>query len=143
MKKKLIITITLFALAFSFYFFKEEEKPTLKVKETEIAVDLAITKEDQIKGLSGRKSLSPEEGMLFVYNQPRKVSIWMKEMNFPIDIIWIDEKKQISYFKKEVSPDTYPESFTPNRPVRYVLEVPAGFIENHNIQIGDNVEFEL
>ena len=143
MKKKIAIAIIIFSIIFLFYDFLNGEKTALKIKETNISVDLALTKEDQIKGLSGRKSLSSGTGMLFVYNQPRQVSIWMKDMNFPIDIIWIDDKKQVSYFKERVSPDTYPESFAPSMPVRYVLEVPAGFIMENDIQIGDNVEFEL
>jgi uncharacterized membrane protein (UPF0127 family) len=143
MKKKIAIAIIIFSIVSVFYYLVNEEKTNLTIKETEISVDLAITKEEQIKGLSGRKALPSGTGMLFIYNQPRKVSIWMKDMNFPIDIIWIDDKKQVSYFKKSVSPDTYPESFAPNVPVRYVLEVPAGFVEENYIQIGDNLEFEL
>ena len=143
MKKKIANAIIIFSIVSVFYYLVNEEKTNLTIKETEISVDLAITKEEQIKGLSGRKALPSGTGMLFIYNQPRKVSIWMKDMNFPIDIIWIDDKKQVSYFKKSVSPDTYPESFAPNVPVRYVLEVPAGFVEENYIQIGDNLEFEL
>jgi hypothetical protein len=106
-------------------------------------LDVADTNTLRRQGLSGRDSLAADEGMLFLYDLSGEYGYWMKDMNFPIDIIWIDDKKQVSYFKKSVSPDTYPESFAPNVPVRYVLEVPAGFVEENYIQIGDNLEFEL
>jgi uncharacterized membrane protein (UPF0127 family) len=51
--------------------------------------------------------------------------------------LWIDEAGKIVYIEKSLSPDTYPKTFTPTSPAKYVLELPAGFSQSENIQVGD------
>ena len=60
----------------------------------------------------------------------------MKEMNFPIDIIWLDENLKIVAIKENAMTESYPEVFTPSTPARYVLEVPAGFVQKNKISVG-------
>jgi hypothetical protein len=62
-------------------------------------------------------------------------------MNFPIDMIWIDENLKVVYIQKSAEPSSYPNSFTPNTNARYVLEVVSGFSENNNLKIGDTIQF--
>ena len=57
-----------------------------------LQVDLALTDEEKARGLSGRESLDEDEGMLFVFDVPGNYGFWMKDMNFAIDIIWLNEK---------------------------------------------------
>lgn len=108
-----------------------------------LEVELAVTDEDKKQGLSERRDISFSEGMLFVYDKSGYPTIWMKDMNFPIDIIWLSKEKEVVDFKTEVSPETYPDSFSPKKPAIYVLETKAGFIKKHNIKVGDKVYFEL
>ena len=106
-----------------------------------IKVDLALTPLEQERGLSGRESLKNDEGMLFIFPKPSINYFWMKDMNFPIDIIWIDFNFRVIYIQKDALPSSYPNSFGPGVDNSYVLEVSDGFSEKNNLKIGDSVEF--
>ncbi len=93
----------------------------------------------QEKGLSGRKSLQDNKAMIFIFQTPSLACFWMKDMNFPLDIIWLNDKKQIVYMEKALSPKTYPNSYCPSSPAKYVIEVNAGHILSDNIEVGDLV----
>ena len=85
--------------------------------------------------------MKKDEGMLFVFNHTGKYPFWMKDMNFPIDIIWIGEDLRVVYIKKDAKPESYPETFTPNQDAKYVLEVFSSFSEKNNLKEGDRVKF--
>lgn len=126
----------------SFRIFYPANINLVEVGGEKIMVDVANTPESRTLGLSGRKSLENDEGMLFVFDQPSKYSFWMKDMNFPIDIIWLDESKKIVHIKKDARPELYPESYAPRGDAKYVLEVVSGFSEKNNLKEGDKVKFE-
>ena len=113
----------------------------VKIAGKIIKVELATTPDSWQKGLSGREKLKEDEGMLFIFNHTGQYSFWMKDMNFPIDIIWLDNDFRVIYIKKNVQPESYPESFLPKQNARYVLEVLAQFSEKNNLKKGDRVEF--
>ena len=113
----------------------------LTIHNITIKVEIADTPISRERGLSGRTSLSDGRGMLFVYSAPGFYSFWMKDMNFPIDIIWIDEAKTIIGITKNISPVTFPETFQPPSLAKYILEVNAGWPDKNLIQIGDLVQF--
>src|SRR3989344_4851805 len=114
----------------------------VKIAGQSVKVDLALTPLEQEQGLSGRTELGPNEGMLFVFDTPGKYSFWMKDMLFPIDMIWLAPDSRVVYVKKDARPESYPESFTPNEEAKYVLEVSSGFSERYNLQIVDRAEFK-
>jgi len=114
----------------------------VKIAGQNIEVDLATTAPEQEQGLSGRTELGPNEGMLFVFDTPGKYSFWMKDMLFPIDIIWLAPDSRVVYVKKDARSESYPESFTPDEEAKYVLEVESGFADKYNLQVGDRVEFK-
>lgn len=93
------------------------------------------------QGLSGRQSLGEDQGMLFIFEQPGEHCFWMKEMNFPLDIIWLNENKQVITIKENVHPDTYPERFCPNKLAKYVIEVNAGIADRALISEGSQLQF--
>lgn len=146
---------------FLFLFFLVANKPNFwtsdiqnqKIQYIKIAgkilkIELALTPEAQEKGLSGRKELKENEGMLFVFNHIGQYSFWMKDMNFALDIIWLAPSEsgdkndlRVVYIKKNALPESYPETFTPNQNAKYVLEVLSGFSEKNNLKVGDKVEF--
>ncbi len=117
------------------------------IKQVQIAgqrvrVDVALTSVEQEQGLSGRESLAENTGMLFVFEKPGKYPFWMKDMNFPIDIIWIGEDMKVVYIKKDARPELFPETYGPgadDKEAKYVLEVKSGFADKNNLQIGDTV----
>lgn len=111
-------------------------------KDISIKVEIADTKEKKTKGLMFRESLGELEGMLFVYPKEDTQCFWMKNMKFPIDIIWINSDKIIVDIKKNLKPcNNFCESIVPIAKAQYVLEVNAGFTDKHSISIGDEVTF--
>jgi uncharacterized membrane protein (UPF0127 family) len=64
----------------------------------------------------------------------------MKEMNFPIDIIWVSSEKKIIYIKENATPASYPELFQPEDDAMVVLEVPAGDAKKYNFSIGEEIQ---
>lgn len=116
-----------------------EEKPFAIINDIEIELEIVRTDEEKARGLSGRESLAANAGMLFLYDQQTTPSFWMKEMNFPIDIIWIGGDKRIVDITENIAPETFPQLFRPRASVQYVLEVNATWAKNHNVAIGDEV----
>ncbi|KND48172.1 MAG: hypothetical protein AB201_01075 [Parcubacteria bacterium C7867-006] len=104
-------------------------------------VDVAETKYLLEKGLSGHKPLTKDEGMFFVFQKPDNYGFWMKDMLFPIDIIWISSDFKITHIEKSVLPETYPKVFYPEIDSMYVLEISAGSSDALNLKIGDSVQF--
>ena len=72
-----------------------------------VKTELALTQAEHSRGLSGRESLSEGDGMFFVFDKPGNYSFWMKDMNFPIDIICHAQALQIVQFKQNASPMYY------------------------------------
>ena len=105
----------------------------------EVLVEIADTDLSRERGLSGRESLPEGRGMLFVFDTPDRYGFWMKDMKFPIDIIWIDSNFRIILIKEVVSPSTYPTLFRSTDPALYVLEVPSGFSTKYNLSVGNAV----
>ncbi len=111
--------------------------PTVLIGTTEIQVEVADTQSERVQGLSGHAPLKEGEGMLFVFEEEGNWGIWMKDMQFSLDIIWAASDGTIITIASNVSPDTYPQVFYPAEPrATYVLEVPAGFAGRRGIAEG-------
>lgn len=148
----LILVVVFFTLFLSAIFNKSSllflessvqkafDKGSVKVAGHEIKVEIADTEKKRSGGLGGKKSLSKDAGMLFIFEIPAKYSFWMKDMRFPLDIIWVDENKKIIAISENIFPDTYPTSFSSSDPVKYVLEVNAGWVKKNRIKVGDFIE---
>lgn len=102
-----------------------------------ISLLVADTSFERMRGLSNRRRLSVDEGMFFIFPSDDYHGIWMKEMRFPIDIIWIDGDMRVVDIKQNIAPETFPAIFYPREKARYVLEVNAGFSVLHNLKRGD------
>ena len=113
----------------------------IDVSGTTVRAEIVRSQQRRSRGLLGRESLAANAGMLFVYPRSAHLGIWMKEMRFPIDILWLSDDGIIVDMRENVSPETYPTAFRPERPARYVLELPAHFAASHGIRIGDKVRF--
>ena len=107
--------------------------------DTQVLLTVADTPTTRAKGLSGRPSLASGEGMLFIFDQLGYPGIWMKDVLFPIDILWLDENNMIVDVRESVAPETYPQVFAPQVKALFVIEVPSGFVAEHEIKIGDQV----
>ena len=103
--------------------------------ELHYKVQVAVTEEEQRKGLQGVKDMLIDEGMLFVYDREKPLSFWMKDTLIPLTVAFINEDMEIIAVY-----DAYPGDETPmQETAKYVLEVNAG----EDIDEGDDVEFNL
>jgi len=111
-----------------------------------VQVEVETTEASREQGLSGRTSLADGHGMLFVFDSPGNYGFWMKDMNFAIDMLFIDASGKIVTIAANASPKGYhqnpPQVFYPATPVQYVLEVPAGFAAQNGITEGEQVTFK-
>ena len=111
-----------------------------------LVADIAATDEQRTKGLSVKDSLAENEAMLFVLDNEGEHTFWMKNMKFPIDIIWIDTDKTVVHIEHNLQPcssELFCPTYKPNDESLYVLETVGGFAERHDIVKGTIVEFEL
>lgn len=116
----------------------------IKIKDKKIKAEVADNLESRLKGLSGRKSLCSNCGMIFVFERADIYPFWMKEMNFPLDIIWIKDKKIVEIAGSAPTPAAAGQvmNYTPNAPADLVLEVNAGFCEKNGVKIEDGVKIK-
>ena len=98
---------------------------------------------ERIQGLSDTPFLPDTVVKLFAFGSPGSHAIWMKDMNYPIDIIWAARDGTIVHAVENIAPETYPESFASPTPAWYVIEAAAGFIEQNDVAVGDTVVLDL
>lgn len=145
-KIKYIFVCMILIIAFAIYGQtipeREVVEQTIKIEEVVINIEVAKTKEELEKGLSGKESLPENSGMLFVFPIANKYTFWMPDMNFPIDIIWINNNKVVDITSNvtNIFDRSNPIYYSTEKPAKYVLEVNAGFSEKNNIKIGSMVE---
>jgi len=116
-----------------------DDNPYLLVNGQKIYIETLTTEKQKEKGLSGRKFLASNNGLLFVYENMGNWKIWMKNMFFPIDVIWIDNEGIVVGVKTNISPESYPEIHQIDRQSRYIIELNAGAAERYNIKPGDKI----
>lgn len=107
-------------------------------------VELAIQNEEQKLGLMFREILRQNEGMLFIFEEKGKYGFWMKNMLFPLDIIWINENQEIIFTARNMQPCVERcRTIIPDKKAKYVLEVNAGTIEKLDINLRDRLKFYI
>jgi len=125
---------------------KEEaaQLPTACFKH-DVCIELIVltTPEEQEIGLSNYTELPEGKGMLFIFDEPGQQSMWMKDMDFPIDMFWLSEKGKILHIEKKALPCVPPQCdiLEPMVRAKYVLETDAGFAHDTNLFDGDKVTF--
>lgn len=118
-----------------------KNKKIIKIKNIEFYADIADTIYTRAQGLSGRKVIAKDEAMFFVFEIPAQWSIWMKDMFFPIDVVWLDENKQVVHMRKNFQPSTYPEAEKSVAKSLYVIELHAGTLDELGVKEGDSIDF--
>jgi len=109
------------------------------IGSTTMQASVADSMPERIKGLSETPYLPPHVVKLFAFGVEGDHSIWMKDMNYSIDIIWVDKSGTVIHIEEEVSPDSFPNSFSSPKPAWYVIEANAGFVSSSSIREGDEV----
>jgi uncharacterized membrane protein (UPF0127 family) len=152
----LSVVVVLVYLLNGYVFTKSTPEPTTQTKkyhqvrigtdDFEILADMAVTQEEKSRGLSVKNLLAEDEGMMFFFQSESEYGFWMKDMKFPIDILWLDGLGRVVHIESNLQPciteDDCPV-YTPNENASYVLETVAGFAEKHKITVGTDLNFEI
>lgn len=136
-----LATYSLYSQLFPTSLVYPRGEATIYLDNIPIKVTVADTPELRSRGLSGREQLRNGEGMFFIFPEDGIYSFWMKDMKFPIDIIWISKEGEVVEADLNVDPRSYPKTFSSEVPIRFVLEVPAGFTAAHRISTSSRVSF--
>jgi uncharacterized protein len=116
------------------------------IKGQMLELDVANSPETRQKGLGGRASMPTNRGMLFIFDYPEKWEFWMGDMKFALDFIWVQDNEVADITENVLPPhmtnDT-PVFLRPATAVQYVIETNSGWVKNHGITIGDEVEIHL
>lgn len=140
----LIVLAAAFALSFVGLAVSQRMlgRATAVIGGARVAVDVARSMPTITAGLSGRDRLSADSGMLFIFPFPARHAMWMKGMQFAIDIVWMRDGKIVDIapnLQPAPPDDRNPPSYEPRLDADAVLELPAGFSAAHGLKIGDAV----
>ena len=125
----------------------ETNKSTVTIGTAVYTVEIAENNVTRGKGLSGQLGLPDDHGMLFIFDNPAIQTFWMKDMLFPIDIVWISETCLVASITPNIPiPLESTEinrlpRYQSDRPVKYVLEIAQGQAKVSDIKVGDSVLF--
>lgn len=114
--------------------------PKLTVSGKSYNLEFADTDAKRIQGLSDRKNLEENNAMLFVFPSATQQCMWMKDMRFSIDMVWVNENKEVIKIAQSVAPETYPKTFCADN-TKYVLEFAAGETGDINLTTGQRLKF--
>ena len=125
----------------------EFPRGTVKIDGIVLEVQIADTDPRRARGLMFQEQLPLDEGMLLVFDDANKRSIWMLNMQFPLDVIWIDDNSKVVFIEKNVPPCktaletvTCPSYKGGSKDAKYVLEVTAGFVDAFKITTESTLE---
>lgn len=106
-----------------------------------IQVEIVNNQRELIRGLSGREKLEGGTGMLFDFGSPGRRCMWMNEMKFGLDMVWLDNQKRITAVEESVLPESFPELFCGGDKDRYVLEINEGEVAKQGLSVGQYVDW--
>jgi uncharacterized membrane protein (UPF0127 family) len=152
MRKIFIIIVIVLVGGIGYYLIHTQpssnDKSEVKIGECVIPVEVARSPEERTRGLSDRKRLSIDEGVLFIFPQKDYQTFWMKGMNFDLDFIWIADDRVVEIMQNVPKPKgTLPDEALPvyrsTVPVEAMIEVNSGFVQKNGIKVNDKVNYEL
>lgn len=114
----------------------------VRANAAQINTEVVVSQAEQERGLSGRPCIDSDRGMLFIFGKPSTYAIWMKDMEFPIDILWIGPDHRVVGIEKNVKPSTYPDRFVnKDKPAQFVLELPANKADELKVDLSTAVNW--
>jgi uncharacterized membrane protein (UPF0127 family) len=142
--KRIVIVLAILVGVGLLFWKLNYDQQTLRLHGHTYRITVLKTEDELQRGLSGTDSLPADRAMVFVFPRDEKWSIWMKDMNYPIDIVWLDSTRNVVHLEKNVQPSTYnakdtekSQLFRPDKVARYVIELASGTIERTGIAVGD------
>ncbi len=109
------------------------------IGDVAVQASVADSLPERIQGLSGTPYLPEGVVKLFAFGAEGEHAIWMKDMKYSLDIIWVSKTGSVVHIEENVAPETYPDSFSSPKPAWYVIEANAGFVASSSIKVGDKV----
>ncbi|WP_162179912.1 DUF192 domain-containing protein [Bryobacter aggregatus] len=111
-----------------------------------IYAEMAVDNMELLRGMMFRDSLAPDRGMLFLHNKLGKYPYWMFQVRIPLDIIWLDNKKNVVEVIPNVPPcpatsSTGCPTFGGTKEAQFVLELAAGMAAKYGVEPGTKVDF--
>lgn len=145
MKLFILLFISLFVVLVLFIFltYTKSQKPTAIIENKTFFLDVAKTDKEKEIGLAKYDKLPENMAMLFIFSYPNYYSFWMKNMKFPIDIIYIKDNKIVDIFTDVPYPKTKNEQlpiYTTKQKANFVLEINANLSKKYNFKIGSGVK---
>ncbi len=141
------ITIVLLAVVFlSYAKVQMLWNKTAVINGKTITLDIAKTPDELQKGLSIYDKLPSDKGMLFLFNKPGRYQFWMKDMKFPIDIIYLDNEKVVTIFENvphKIDNVANLNLYQPTQPATRVLELNAGKSKELKLKEGDTIKLNI
>lgn len=125
-----------------FYHFLRFDEKKIRYKSRIFTVEIADSFAKQALGLMYRKSMNKDHGMLFVFGREGRYDIWMMNMRFPIDIVWLSASGKILKIAERAAPCSSLLSCPPHRSpenARYVLELNANSTREYKMKVGDRL----
>lgn len=139
----IILLITLFS-GCSLFGILGNKKIVLNTAKEKVNIEVEVADDGakQAQGLMGREKLEEGKGMWFVFQDEKVQYFWMKNMKISIDMLFLNQNKEVMKIYENVKPCQADPcvSYPSGEPAMYVLEVPAGFVQLHEVKIGDKVE---
>ncbi len=138
------VVALILAAAVAVFSANVQSRVSLNIGDGVFTARLANTPALRDAALNGTTDLSNNQALMMAYPSDSKWPISMKDIKTSMDIIWIDKDKKIVYIVMNASPDSGVDSvFTPKSDARYVVELPAGSVDNLNIKSGRSAVFDL
>lgn len=109
----------------------------------ELLVELAVTTDQRSRGLMFRDELPAGQGMLLLFPDSGFRAIWMKNVRFPLDLVWLDRDHRVVHLERNVPPcpaEPCPDYYS-LRKASAVLELNAGAAELLGLETGQRLEF--
>ena len=150
-KKRLIflIAMALLLMTGALLFNAPQQTQVIEVQfpnGARLQAEVADTPEKLLFGLAFREFLPENEGMLFIFDTSGPHRIWTKGFQIPVDIIWVDESKQVVHLVKGAEPcsqDPCPFYGPPPENARYIIQTNVGFIRREGVTSGTELKFAL
>ena len=125
---------------------KDGDRFTLRVgarSHTTYKVEVVISPAATKQGLSGRPALRTGHGMLFVFGILMKQGMWMIDMKFPLDIVWLDENLAVVHITKGCAPCVSAAqcpSYSSVYRIKYAIEMTAGEADKYGFEVGKPIQ---
>lgn len=144
MAKILLSFFSLIIVVIAFMFYQKLSTPIANIKTHEFQLLIARSETDKQIGLSKHDNLAADKAMVFIFEKPDYHRFWMKDMKFPIDLIFIKGNKIVKIYEnapKLKEPIDNIPIYSPPELIDKALEINAGLSKKYNFKIGDVVEF--